>query len=75
MIGRVTTTFHPRGIFVQEVSAVINGDVYYLAKYTINTQNQQIRDALVALGWTPPNMERIELRSKEPRTQQQGDKP
>lgn len=50
----VKTTPYADGVIGQEVYDEIDGIRQYIMRRIINTQEQQVRDALIALGWTPP---------------------
>ena len=39
------------------VHSTLNGIRNDVMRRVMDTQEQQIRDALIALGWTPPNKE------------------
>ena len=50
----VTTPFFD-GRIVQETYSVNHGVREQIIQQVLNTQEQQIRAALMVLGWTPPN--------------------
>lgn len=50
----VVTTPFENGDILQETDLIRNGLREHLTKVLIHTQEQQTRDALIALGWTPP---------------------
>ena len=51
----VATTPMKDGKIVQELYNVNNNIREQMTRRVIDTQEQQIRKALIALGWTPPN--------------------
>jgi hypothetical protein len=50
----VVTSPQPDGTIVQETFATHAGIRERIMMRVMRTQDQQIRDALIALGWTPP---------------------
>lgn len=57
MIGfQVVTTPFADGRISQEVFSVVDGERERIAARLMHTQDQQIREALIALGWTPPGV-------------------
>lgn len=48
---KLTATAHPEGLIELETT----GYGGWLHKQVINTQDKLVRDALMALGWTPPD--------------------
>ena len=50
----VVTTPSKDGKIVQELYSVHHGMRQQIMRHVIYTQEQQLRDALIALGWTPP---------------------
>ena len=50
----VTTTPCTDGQIVQEVDFVTEGIRDRVMRQVIDTREKQVRDALIALGWTPP---------------------
>lgn len=50
----VKTTHTKEGVIVQELFTKHNEIREQMARRVIDTQDQQIRDTLIALGWTPP---------------------
>ena len=52
----LTTTPSSDGVITQELVALGPGDVRQtIMRQVMDTSEQQIRDALIALGWTPPS--------------------
>jgi hypothetical protein len=52
----ITTTFTPKdAIITQELKGLAFGNDEVI-RWIINTREQQIHDALIALGWTPAKM-------------------
>ncbi len=51
----IVTTPAIDGTITQELYSVFNGTREQITRKVIATQEQQVRDALIALGWTPPN--------------------
>ena len=43
------------GTIEQAVFADVDGIRERIRTYVIRTQDQQVRDCLIKLGWTPPN--------------------
>jgi len=52
----VTTKHGLDGTIIQEVYSVRNDIREQIMQRVMNTQEQQIKDALIKLGWTPPNV-------------------
>lgn len=52
---KITTTPLSDGKIVQEVFEIDTRQ--QIMRRIIDTQEQQTRDALIALGWTPPNFQ------------------
>ncbi len=50
----VTTTPMTNGDLIQKVETDFNGQRELIFQQVIQTQEKQIRDGLIALGWTPP---------------------
>lgn len=50
----VTTKYTPDGIIVQELFSLHDGISEPITRRVMDTQEQQTREALIALGWTPP---------------------
>jgi len=50
----VTTTPHPNGLIVQKVDFDHFGFVQETQRRMMDTMDAQVREALIALGWTPP---------------------
>lgn len=50
----VVTTPHPDGTIEQSIYSNIARRREEILRQVIFTQDQQVRDALIALGWTPP---------------------
>lgn len=50
----VVTTTCGNGDIAQETNLVTDGIREQLTRRLLHTQEQQFRDALVSLGWTPP---------------------
>lgn len=53
---QVVTTHTPDGKIVQELWSVHNYIREQINRSVMDTQEQQIREALIELGWTPPNI-------------------
>ena len=53
----VTTKIIADDKILLEVHSTLNGMRNDVTRRVIDTQEQQVRDALIALGWTPPNKE------------------
>ena len=53
----VTTKIIADDKILLEVHSTLNGIRDDVMRRVMDTQEQQIRDALIALGWTPPNKE------------------
>lgn len=53
---QVVTKPFADGRISQEVFSVVNGERERIAARLMNTQDQQIREALIALGWIPPGV-------------------
>jgi hypothetical protein len=52
---KITTTPLPDGKIVQTVDCIENDTVVaQITRRVLDTQEQQVRDALIALGWAPP---------------------
>ncbi len=56
---KVTTEPSPNGVIVQSVDIDADCEAFIspldkVTKWIIDTRDKQIRDALIALGWTPP---------------------
>ena len=41
-------------VIIQDMSELRDGIVERMSRLIINTREQQVRDALIQLGWTPP---------------------
>ncbi len=52
---KVVTTPKENGEIVQELFSVHDSIMEQIHRRVMDTQEQQIRAALIALGWTPPN--------------------
>lgn len=50
----VVTTPFENGDIMQETNLLRDGLREQLTRTLIRTQDQQIKDALISLGWTPP---------------------
>jgi len=50
----LNTIIHDTWIIESSVRYEVNGIVSQLSRQVIRTQDKQIRDALISLGWTPP---------------------
>ena len=53
----VTTKIITDNKILIEVHSTLNGIRDDVLRRIVDTQEQQIRDALITLGWTPPNKE------------------
>ena len=53
---QVVTTPFAGGMISQEVFSVAGGERERISARLMDTQDQQIREALIALGWTPPGV-------------------
>ena len=53
----VTTKIITDNKILIEVHSTLNGIRDDFLRRIVDTQEQQIRDALITLGWTPPNKE------------------
>ena len=53
----VTTKIIADDKILLEVHSTLNGIRDDVMRRVMDTQEQQIRDALIALGWTPPKKE------------------
>ncbi len=51
---KVETRVFPSGLIEQDTFFSNNGVRERLTRSFIDTQEQQVRDALIVLGWTPP---------------------
>lgn len=51
---KITTNSTNEGLIVQEVYSIHDRIHSQVIRYVINTREQQIQEALIALGWTPP---------------------
>ena len=51
---RVKTDVFERGVIVQDVLETQDGIVGLTVRHMLDTQDQEIRNALIGLGWTPP---------------------
>jgi len=54
----ITTIPTSDGRITQTVCSVLDSVNTQLMRTVLNTSDQQIRDALIELGWTPPSDER-----------------
>lgn len=54
----VNTSPFTDGRIVQEVCIETNGQQERIMRFVINTKEKQVKEALVALGWTPPTRRR-----------------
>jgi len=52
----IVTTPSENGKIVQETFSIANGIRERIMRQVLDTSEQQIRDALIKLGWTPPNV-------------------
>lgn len=52
----VTTNASPQGIITTAIESVRIGLRSTISTQTINTHDHQIREALIMLGWTPPDV-------------------
>jgi len=43
------------GLIEQSLKASLGGTTQTIATWAVNVRERHIRDALVAMGWTPPN--------------------
>jgi hypothetical protein len=59
---RLTTTPHHDGTITQELDSYCGEVTRAMSRWVIDTREQGVRDALMQLGWTPPN---AELRGSE----------
>ena len=50
----VMTTIRSNGVVAQELQRQIESHVDVIAKWVLETRNAQTRDALIAMGWVPP---------------------
>jgi hypothetical protein len=50
----VSTSYSPSGQIEQTVDLVFDGVRETIMRQVMNTKEQQVKDALIALGWTPP---------------------
>jgi hypothetical protein len=50
----IDTRLSAEGTIVQDLSFERDGMVALVSRQIIRTQEEQIRAALIALGWTPP---------------------
>jgi len=53
---KIECTIQADGKILQELGYFSDGIYTNIVRQVIDTQEQQIRDALVKLGWTPPNV-------------------
>ena len=53
----VTTKIIADDKIMLEIHSTLNGIRNDVMRRVMDTQEQQIRDALIQLGWTPPNKE------------------
>lgn len=51
---RVVTTTQADGKIVQVVETVVDRVIEHVLEQVLDTQEKQTRQALIALGWTPP---------------------
>lgn len=51
---RIDTKIMPDGKIVQELSEVMDDMKQTLLRSVMDTKEQQTREALIRLGWTPP---------------------
>lgn len=50
----VRTNAYPRGVIVSDLIEDVGTMAQRVRRTVIDTQERQIRDALIQLGWTPP---------------------
>lgn len=50
----VRTSVYPEGLIVTEVIEDLGVYRERIMRQVVNTKDQQIREALIKLGWTPP---------------------
>ena len=50
----VMTTIRANGVVAQELQRQIESHVEVIAKWVLDTRNTQTREALIAMGWVPP---------------------
>lgn len=51
------TITYPDGTIVQDITSEFDGARELILRRVIHTREQHVRDALIALGWTPPKGE------------------
>ena len=50
----VDTDILKDGVISQSIGSMLDDRIEEAGRWTVNTQDQQIKDALIKLGWTPP---------------------
>ena len=49
------TTPLPNGVIEQELLSKCNNPIHNFTKWVVDTREQSIKEALISLGWVPPN--------------------
>ena len=55
MLIKLKTTPYPSGLIEQELLPEDNHIGFGYTKWVVNTREKAIKEALIALGWRPPN--------------------
>ena len=67
---RLTTTPHRNGEITQELDSYAGEVTRAMSRWVFDTREQGVRDALVQLGWTPPN-DQVERTQKADKGEQE----
>lgn len=51
----VTTAPKPDGTIIQTLNQEVDGITHQLQRWIVNTMDEGIRNALIDMGWTPPD--------------------
>ena len=54
MLYNIETGVHDK-VITQEVEVTYDGIVFNFYKVVVDTKEKQMREALISLGWTPPD--------------------